>query len=110
MYQNDERFARFRELLEKEGFTLRALGSAKVEGESRPSLFLFQVMGDGNPACRTVFVRIYGQQRNVGKTDGFGIWFEDQHGRFEETARALAGRMANVGELVDEEERYSPTK
>lgn len=104
----NEHFEKLRAGLEAEGFALSCLLQAKTVGSGHhfkyPDMEIWHVlaMGGKSPAVATIVVR----DIVTSHGDGLGLWVEASSIRVEENIRQIIGRMANVGELDEEEQKY----
>ena len=82
-----ERFARFRDLLEKNGFSIRCIFESRTDDKHKyPDVIGFRVIGtpEKPPEVGTFIVRNYGE-------DGYGIWFDRNTGTMQEDLWHIAG-------------------
>lgn len=94
-----------KDLLLNEGYALKShwYASRDIMGRSYKDVIcaLVQPLDGKDPAAgRSVIIIDHGP-------DGFGLYVEASSNRIEENVRQIIGRLATVGELVNEETRYT---
>jgi hypothetical protein len=90
---SNERFAKFRAMLEAKGYFLKLMWSCR-SGAHNPEtgkqfkyddIGMFVVCGQKRPKVSTLIVQNYGQR------DGFGLWFDSQANGYEADVATITG-------------------